>query len=313
MENNDSDSVRGNVGGFLRGNVYMLLAAIFWGVNISVTKDLIPGWLGAGQLSAVRILGGCVLFWIASLFVKTQPIQRADWKKLIFGGLIGIGGFLYLFILSLRYANPIDVSIIMTLPPAFVILIGVIFLHRRPSVMEYVGVAVSFIGAAIVILTGGSGKAGSDNMLGDMLAVASTICFAFYLVIIEGPSHTYRPVTMLRWVFLFGAIPALFFIPSLPHMPVVTHPALIPWLEIAFILLCPTFLAYFLTNPAMKLIGAELVSLYQYLVPVFATISAVLMGLDRLHWAQVLAMAVIIAGMALTDRGKCRRTIKFQK
>lgn len=313
MESNDSDSVRGNVGGFLRGNVYMLLAAIFWGVNISVTKDLIPEWLGAGQLSAVRILGGCVLFWIASLFVKTQPIQRADWKKLIFGGLIGIGGFLYLFILSLRYANPIDVSIIMTLPPAFVILIGVIFLHRRPSVMEYVGVAVSFIGAAIVILTGGSGKAGPDNMLGDLLAVASTICFAFYLVIIEGPSHAYRPVTMLRWVFLFGAIPALFFIPSLPHMPVVIHPALIPWLEIAFILLCPTFLAYFLTNPAMKLIGAELVSLYQYLVPVFATISAVLMGLDRLYWAQVLAMAVIIAGMALTDRGKRRRTIKLQK
>lgn len=289
------------------GNLYMLLAAIFWGVNISVTKNLIPGWLGAEQLSAVRILGGCALFWIASLFVKTQKIQPGDWKKLILGGLVGIGGFLYLFILSLRYANPIDVSIIMTLPPAFVILIGVIFQHRRPAAMEYVGVAVSFIGAAIVILAGSGGKAGSDNLLGDLLAVASTVCFAFYLVIIEKPSHTYRPVTMLRWVFLFGAIPALFFIPTLPAMAVVRHPELIPWLEIAFILLCPTFLAYFLTNPAMKLIGAELVSLYQYLVPVFATISAVLMKLDRLHWLQVIAMVVIIVGMLLTDRAKRRR------
>lgn len=48
------------------------------------------------------------------------------------------------------------------------------------------------------------------------------------------------------------------------------------------LLLCPTFLAYFLVQPAEKLIGSERVSLYQYLLPVFATISAVVMGLDHL-------------------------------
>lgn len=92
-------------------------------------------------------------------------------------------------------------------------------------------------------------------------------------------------------------------------MPIVADPSVVPWLEISFILLCPTFLAYFLTNPAMKLIGAEAVSIYQYMVPVFATISAVMMKLDSLHWLQVLAMIVIIFGMVLTDRGKRRRTI----
>lgn len=83
---------------------------------------------------------------------------------------------------------------------------------------------------------------------GDILAVASTLCYAFYLVILEGPTKTYRPVNMLRWVFL----------------------------------LCPTFLAYFLVQPAEKLIGSERVSLYQNLLPVFATISAVVIGLDHL-------------------------------
>lgn len=309
MHSSHSDVPADNTRRFILGNIYMLFAAIFWGVNISVTKNLIPHWLDAGQLASVRILGGCILFWIASLFIKTTPIKAQDWKRLIFGGLIGIGGFLYLFMLSLRYANPIDVSIIMTLPPAFVILIGILFRHRRPSLLEYIGVAISFAGASIVILAGNTARAGSDNLLGDLLAIASTACFAFYLVIIEGPSHTYSPVTMLRWVFLFGSIPALFFIPVLPHMPIVADPSVVPWLEIAFILLCPTFLAYFLTNPAMKLIGAEAVSIYQYMVPVFAAISAVMMKLDSLHWLQVLAMIVIIFGMVLTDRGKRRRTI----
>ena len=48
-------------------------------------------------------------------------------------------------------------------------------------------------------------------------------------------------------------------------------------------------------------------SLYQYLLPAFATISAVLMGLDKLKWIQVLAMAIIIAGMVLTNIGKRRK------
>lgn len=293
--------------GFLVGNGCILLATIFWGVNVSVTKALIPDWMTSEGISAVRLVGGCLLFWVASLFMRCGRIARHDWLRLILGGGVGLFAFIYLFVLSLRYGNPIDISIIMTLPPVFVILMGVIFEHRRPSLIEYAGVVVSFVGAAIVILDSGNAKAGSDNLLGDILAVASTICYAFYLVILERPSHTYRPVTMLRWVFLFAAIPALLLIPGMQDMPILHTTDATPWMEIAFILFCPTFIAYFLVQPAIKSIGSELVSLYQYLLPVFATISAVLMGLDRLRWMQVVAMGIIIIGMVLTNIGKKRR------
>lgn len=78
--------------------------------------------------------------------------------------------------------------------------------------------------------------------------------------------------------------------------------------ETGFILLCPTFIAYFLVQPAIKDIGSELVSLYQYLLPVFATITAVLMGLDHLKAIQAVAMAVIIFGMVLTNKGKLKKS-----
>ena len=202
----------------------------------------------------------------------------------------------------------------MTLPPVFVILIGVIFLKERPYWLEYLGIVVSFVGAAIVILDGGSHQEGSytahDNLIGDILAIISTICYAFYLVILVGPTKTYKPITMLRWIFLFSAIPALVLIPFATHEPILhTHKA-VPWIEIAFILFCVTFIAYFLVEPAIKYIGSELVSIYQYLLPVFATISAVLMGLAHLRWLQVIAMVIIIVGMVLTNIGKKHRTSK---
>lgn len=296
--------------GALIGNLCILIATIFWGMNVSFTKALIPDWMTADGIVVVRLVGGCLLMWIVSLFLKCEKIARHDWLKLILGGAIGLFAFIYLFVTSLRYGNPIDISIIMTLPPIFVILIGVIFLKQRPSIAEYIGIAVSMAGAAVVILYGQSGKNGSDNLLGDLLAVASTLCYAFYLVILQGPTKTYRPVNMLRWVFLFSAVPALFLIPGMQTMPILHTTESAPWLEIGFILLGPTFLAYFLVQPAEKRIGSELVSLYQYLLPVFATITAVVMGLDHLKGIQVIAMVIIIAGMVLTNIGKRRRSRK---
>lgn len=295
------------------GNACILLASIFWGINVSATKALIPDWMTADSIAAVRLVGGCVLFWIVSLFIRCERIARGDWTKLILGGAIGLFAFIFLFVTSLRYANPIDVSIIMTLPPMFVILIGVIFQKRRPSLTEYLGVAISFAGAVIVIVLGAAGTKESDNLLGDLLAIASTLCYAFYLVILEKPTKKYRPVTMLRWVFLFAAVPALLLLPGFDELPIIHAREAVPWCEIAFILLCPTFLAYFLVQPAIRDIGSELVSLYQYLIPVFATISAVLMGIDRLHWIQVVAMVVIVGGMVLTNLGKRKRTISISK
>ena len=188
----------------------------------------------------------------------------------------------------------------------FVILINRIFRHQHTSWVEIAGVVVSFVGAAIVVLDGGRGTNGSDNLLGDILAIASTACYALYLVFVEKPSHTYRPVTMLRWVFLFAAVPALLLLPGMQDEGILHSSEAVPWLEIAFILLLPTFAAYFLVQPAIKRIGSELVSLYQYLLPVFAAISAVAMGLEHLRLMQVVAMVVIIAGMVVTNIGKRR-------
>ena len=291
----------------LTGNGCILLATIFWGINIPVVKALVPAWMSADAVTDIRIIGACLLFWLCSLFVKTSRIDRADWPRLIAGGAIGLFSFIYLLNLSLKYANPIDVSIIMTLPPVFVILIDVCFRHTRPSLTECLGITAAFAGAVIVITTGHDTGASSNRLLGDIIALASALCYSIYLTVTETPSRKYHPVTMLRWTFLFAAIPAAMLLPSLAHMPVLDTKAATPWAEAAFIMLCPSFLAYFLLSPALKRIGSELVSIYQYLIPVVATVASVAMKLDRLHWQQVVAMAVIIGGMILTTIAKKRR------
>lgn len=299
-----ADISRHSLGGMLKGNLFMLISTIFFGVNIPVVKILIPEWMSSVDVTIFRLGGGCILMWLASVFIKTERIERHDYLRIFLGGAVGLFLFMYLFNLSLRYADPIDVSIIMTFPPLFVILIGIIFQHHRTSWLEILGVAVGFTGAFLVIVTQHGGEKGTDNILGDCLALASTLCYAFYLVILEGPMHRYRPVSMLRWVFLMSCLPMLILLPALPKAEIFHTTDWVPWACVAFVLLCPTFLSYFLINPAEKLIGSELVSIYQYFLPVVATIASVIMGIARIHWIQVMAMVVIIIGMLITNRAK---------
>ena len=296
----------------LLGNGFILLSTIFFGVDIPVVKLLAPKWMTVTDITLFRIICGCVLMWITTLFIKTDRIRRDDWLKIILGGAIGLFFFLYLFNLALQYANPIDVSIIMTFPPIFVILIGFMFQHRRPSGMEWLGVVVSFVGAAIVIAheSHGSEPKPENELLGEGLAFVSSACYAFYLVILEKPSHEYKSFSLLRWVFLFACIPAVFFLKSVPEAPLFHTTDPTPWLLIAYVILGPTYISYFLETPAIKLIGSELVSLYQYLVPVVAIIASVLLKVAFVEWAQIIAMLVIIGGMVLTDYGKRRRLSK---
>lgn len=295
----------------LYGNACITIATIFWGVNYAFTKALVPVWMNASAVSCVRLVGGAMLFLIASLFLKTEKLDGESLKKAAIGGAVGLFGCIYLFVLALDYGSAIDISIIMTLPPIFVILIEVVFMRRRPGWLEYAGIVLSFAGAAVVIVCGSSSASvASDFMLGDFLAITASLCFAIYLVVLAKPTRIYRPISLLRWVFLFSALPGLFLVPSFLKSPILDTARAIPWLEIGFILLCPTFLSYLLTQPASRDIGAVLVSLYQYLTPVVATIAAVIMGLDKLHWEQVAAMLIIVAGMLLTNYGKTHKSVK---
>lgn len=306
----DPDLRPRSAGELIKGNLLIMLSTIFFGVNIPVAKLLIPEWMSSVDLTLFRLGGGCILMWLASLFVKTERISRHDYLRIFLGGALGLFCFMYLFNMSLRYGDPIDISIIMTFPPVFVILIGILFQHRRATLLEIGGVIVAFAGAVIVIASNHGDEHGSNRLLGDLLAFASTLCYAFYLVILERPMQTYRPVSMLRWVFLMSCIPALFLLPSLPHAAIFHSTSWLPWVCITFVLLCPTFLSYFLINPAEKLIGSELVSMYQYFLPVVATIASVIMKVATIRWFQIVAMLLIIAGMVMTELAKRHQRLR---
>ena len=96
------------MGDIIKGNLFVLIATIFFGVNIPVVKILIPEWMSSVDVTIFRLGGGCILMWLASIFIKTDKIQRHDYLRIFLGGAVGL--FFSCICSICRFAMPIRLT-----------------------------------------------------------------------------------------------------------------------------------------------------------------------------------------------------------
>ena len=108
----------------------------------------------------------------------------------------------------------------------------------------------------------------------------------------------------MKWSFLFSLLMSL---PLSAKGLVTTDYAAIPvqvrW-EIGYLILFATVFAYYLIPYGQKFIRPTLVSMYNYLSPVIATVVSIWTGLDVLTWQKLLATVVIVSGVVLVSRSR---------
>lgn len=294
----------------ITGNLLALSAAICWGFNEPANKIIIPDWISAAGVALSRIFGATLIIWIISLFIKTDKILKTDWK-LFWASAVMMLGFVYVFSMAFNTASPIDIAIILTFQPMLVVGIHAIFKHEKVGGMKWLGMAIAFGGALLVILAGG--KTGSGRFIGNIYAMVCAISYACYLVIIEGPSKRYGTITLMRWVFLFSAILSLPLILTLPHhIHIIEDPRWWPIGALAFIVLFPTVYCYLVTPPAIRMVGSEILSFYQYFVPVIAALVSLLLKIDTFHWYQPVSLVIIIAGVLLANYANVKTSVDNQ-
>lgn len=66
-----------------------------------------------------------------------------------------------------------------------------------------------------------------------------------------------------------------------------------PWAVLAFVLIFPTYLSYFLVPIGLKYLKTTVVAMYSYLILVVTTIVSLALGQDRFSWTQTVAIALI--------------------
>lgn len=283
-----------------------MFANILFGINYSITKDIMPDYIPPFGLALLRVMSGLVLFWAISLFMKRERVEKRDIWHLALCAFFGVFLNQMMFLSGLNLSTPINASIIMTSNPIIVMVFSAIILHESVTKRKITGIIIGASGAVILTLFNAEGKLdfGSDKFLGNLFQLINTTAFGLYLVLVKRVMMKYQGVTVLKWLYVFG----LFYI-----FPVgIGQFSAVEWqqipfdiyLAIAYLLIMITVVAYFMNMYALKHVMPSTVSTYIYSQPVIATLFAVLLGKDVLTWLEVVATILVFVGVYLVSRKK---------
>jgi drug/metabolite transporter (DMT)-like permease len=284
-----------------------LLAALgattIYGLNHTIAKEVMPNYIQGFGFVQVRLLGAASLFWLVSLFIPQQKIDRADLPKMLLCALLGMVVNMLCFFKGIELSTPINSAVLITITPILVFVFSAILIKERLLLPRIVGVILGFIGALVLIVFGNEIRLDAPNIpLGNMLFVINASSFGMYLVLVKSLSAKYTTVHLLKWLFLFGFIMALpISYPEFSEVSWSTLPFEAIW-RFGYVIVGTTFMTYLLNVYALKQLKASTVGVFTYLQPLIGIGYAILVGADGLTVYKLVAGAVVLLGVYLVTK-----------
>lgn len=291
------------------GHLSAFVAYLIFGLNIIVNKDLSNSGISPLALFTFRSVGAGSLFWIISMFRPSEKVERSDFPKILVAAILGFFICQLTFLYAIPRITPMDCSIVTSLSPIYTMFIAAIAIKEPITWKKSLGVVISLAGFIFLILNSVSNSSGvtSTQPIGIILMIFNSLSFSLYLGIFKPVITKYSVVTFMKWIFLFTTLMSL----PLTAKEIVTFDYLslnstYVW-ELAFVVICATFITYFLIPVAQKNIRPTLVSMYSYVQPIIAIVISIYVGMDTLTWQKVLAAVTVFGGVLLVNYSRSQR------
>lgn len=291
--------------GVLTGNLACFGAYAIFGFNIISCKNIaIDGNITPMALFCLRSFGAMVLFWIWSLFESPhEQIERADMWKVALASFLGLFLTQLSFLFAITKTTAIDASILSTLTPIMTLVISAIVIKERITWSGVAGISLSLVGVFILIFNCVSINSGADStsVWGIVGMIVNGICFASYVGIFKPVIRKYSVVTFMKWMFLFSSVMALPFCFGAFKVSNLGAVSMDVMWQVAYVVVCATFIAYFLIPIGQKRLRPVVVCMYTYVQPVIAMVIALALGLDSLTLLKVIASVLVFTGVGLVN------------
>lgn len=269
-----------------------------------VSKWLFAGGLISGTaLADIRLITGAILFWLVSLFIKKEKIDRGDYLKLIGAAFFSSTLTQMLFVNGVVRTSPIDASICTSSLPIWTMLLSVVLKKEHLGLKNAGGIALGLCGSVLLVLNGAiRTSGGASKLIGDIMCVGSQISYAVYLVFFQDIIKKYSAITLMKWKHLFGAVMLL----PLSSMTLGAVDwfclSMSDWAALAYILLFGTFLSYLIVPIGQKTLKPTVVAMYNYLQPVSSAAFCILSGIEGFSPVKLVALILIFAGVTIVSK-----------
>ena len=286
-------------------------ATTIYGLNHTIAKEIMPKYIEAFGLVQLRLLGAGLVFWIFSLFIPNERIQKNDFKRIILASFFGMSFNMLMFIKGLSLSTPINSGILVTLTPVIILVLSAILLNEKITILKFCGIVLGFSGSIILIFNGGEFIKNAPNVaLGNFMLLVNSISYGTYLVIIKPLIIKYNIITLMKWMFLIGFVISIpFTLSEFSSVNWKSLPFNAIW-RMVFVVLGTTFLTYLLNSFALKNIQPTTIGVFVYLQPIIAIFYSSITGNDKLDITKILASILVFSGIYLVTKKSSKLNLK---
>ena len=263
--------------------------------TLPIAAKIVMREMSSPALTLIRVSVAALIFLLIHRLTTRERIQsRLDYGRLAYYSVLGVSMNQLLYLTGLSMTTATAAQMLITGGPAVTLLVAIILGKEKGSRAKWLGIALAGTGALLLV-----GIASLETgALGNVLIVVNMVAYSMYLVSARDILHRYHPLTVITWIFLFGAVGLLPFglMPLLQELPATS---LDTRLALVWIVTLPTVTAYYLNMWALTKVESSVVSMFVYMQPVMTALLAMPILGEHPSLRMMPAAILIFAGVAV--------------
>jgi drug/metabolite transporter (DMT)-like permease len=275
----------------------MLSVILIWGMNFAVMKSMYVYFDPLAFTSLRFIVAAATLILILKLRRLPLRVDAADLPVLVGLGVLANTLYQILFVSGLAQTKAGNAGLLTAAAPIFAYLSGVFLKREGYSHRVLAGILLSFGGVGVIVLFGAREVALGANWRGDLMILASALCWGWYTGASARLLLKYGSLRLTLWVMLTGTllmIPPL--LPSMLHQDWRAVP-LTGWLGFSYSTFLSIVYSYLIWSFALQYTGVSRTAVYSNLTPIIALLGGWLILGEQPAIAQFAGVLLILSGI----------------
>ena len=298
--------------GFGLTDVLLFAMAAIWGTNFVVVKYA-TRIFNPVAFTGLRVGTVAIFMVLFALFrgagsgeratsrrARNRALGRGVITRLLLLGVLGNGLYQLFFVHGVARTRAGNAALIVAAAPAFIALAARARGLERIQRMTMIGIALSIVGVALVMLGSANSGTGQTTLLGSVLVFFGVISWTLYTVWLQPYTRRIDAISLSALTLVGGAVPLL----------IASSPAIIAtdwsqigvggWLALLYSSIVSMGIAYLFYYRGLRVLGPTRTAAYSNLQPIIALLVAWPLLGETPTVFQVVGAATIVAGVFMT-------------
>ena len=292
----------------LRVALLMAVAPLMWAGNAIVGR-LVRDLVSPLTFNLLRwILAAAILALLAGWVLRPGSGLWPHWRRFALLGLLGMGCYNSLQYLALTTSNPLNVTLVASSSPLWMLAVGALMFGARVSRLQLVGAALSMAGVGVVLGRGDWSQLLALRLVpGDLYVLLATALWAVYSWLL---TRADEPQAIRQdWAgFVLGQVvfgigwSAVFAGAEWAWTDAHVHWGWPLVAALVFVAVGPSAVAYRCWNIGIQRAGPAMAGFFSNLTPLFAALIWALLTGEAPQPYHALAFVLIAGGILVSSR-----------